>query len=277
MADYENGQNHIDQSELIFQRPSHLHIPHLLYLILPCRDLTVVLSYNIVKRPTFTAVLILRIDFGNIADVLTGWWHGHGKMPNIQNPKKFLLTMLPWIVGQPTGQCESPRTPWDNTDQQMICWDRVAYAHWSVLLDPTSWRLQYILQLLERTQVSMLLAVPKTIVATWVSSITCPVVGLLVVVLNTSISTNGRILYSAWPIHQGVPSERWDEPHALVNKLTLSALSSIWWTSSTPSHPHLRRAPFSNSTTGARASSTTQENLRHDGWVTNLISAVVCE
>ena len=61
MADYENGQNHINQSELIFQRPSHLHIPHLLYLILPCWDLTVILSYNIVKRPTFTAVLILQI------------------------------------------------------------------------------------------------------------------------------------------------------------------------------------------------------------------------
>ena len=185
--------------------------------------------------------------------------------------------MLPWIVGQPAGQCKSPQMPWDNTDQQMICWDHVAYAHWSVLLDPTLWRLQYILQLLECMQVSMLLAVPKTIVATWVSSITCPVVGLLVVVLNMSISTNGRILYSAWPIHQGVPSERWDEPHALVNELTLLALSSIWWTSSTPSHPHLPRAPFSNSTTGAHASSTTQENLCHDGWVTNLISAVVCE
>ena len=50
-----------------------------------------------------------------------------------------------------------------------------------------------------------------------------PILGLLavdLVVLNMSISTNGEILYSAWPIYQGVPSERCNEPHALVNKLT---------------------------------------------------------
>ena len=36
-------------------------------------------------------------------------------------------------------------------------------------------------------------------------------VGLLVldpVVLNMSVSTNGEILHSTWPIYQGVPSER---------------------------------------------------------------------
>ena len=51
----------------------------------------------------------------------------------------------------------------------------------------------------------------------------------------------------------------------------MSALSSIWWTSSTPSRPHLRRVPFSNSTTGAHPSSTTPENLRDDGWVQILL------
>ena len=38
-----------------------------------------------------------------------------------------------------------------------------------------------------------------------------PTVGLLVldpVVLNMSVSTNGEILHSTWPIYQGVPSER---------------------------------------------------------------------
>ena len=33
-----------------------------------------------VKRPTFTSVSILQVESGNIADILTGWWHGHGKM-----------------------------------------------------------------------------------------------------------------------------------------------------------------------------------------------------
>ena len=50
-----------------------------------------------------------------------------------------------------------------------------------------------------------------------------PTMGLLVldpVVLNTSVSTNGEISHLTWPIYQGVPSEGWDEPHALVKKLT---------------------------------------------------------
>ena len=48
----------------------------------------VILSYNCVKRPIFTAVVIMWIiDFGNIADILTGWQYGLGEMSSIQSSK----------------------------------------------------------------------------------------------------------------------------------------------------------------------------------------------
>ena len=47
----------------------------------------VVLSYNFIKRLTFTTVVILQINFGNIADVLTGWLDGLGEISNIRSSK----------------------------------------------------------------------------------------------------------------------------------------------------------------------------------------------
>ena len=183
----------------------------------------VILSYNFIKRPTFTAVLILQIDFGNIADVLTGWWRGHGKMPNIQNPKNGFAHYA--VLNHRPTRRPVRITP-DAMRQYRSTNDMLGLCCLCPLINPTG---------PDFVEAAIYLATSGTYVGQYVASCAkdncgylgefhyLPVVGLLVVdlvVLNTSISTNGGILYLAWPIYQGVPSERCDEPHALVNKLT---------------------------------------------------------
>ena len=59
-------------------------------------------KYNFVKRLTFTAVVILQINFGNIADVSTGRLDGLGEISNIWSSKIGFAYHEPALNCRPT-------------------------------------------------------------------------------------------------------------------------------------------------------------------------------
>ena len=169
-------------------------------------------EYNFVKRLTFTAVVILQINFGNIADVSTGWLDGLGEISNIWSSKIVFVYHEPALNHRPT---HTPmRIAPDAMRQYRSTNDMLGPCCLCPLINPMG---------PDFVEATIYLATSGVYAGEYIASCTTdgcgylgelrclPTVGLLVldpVVLNMSVSTNGEILHLTWPIYQGEPSER---------------------------------------------------------------------